>query len=103
MSVDTKGVLNKKITGKEIYDVIIDKFDKDAIFDIKMTNYKDYDNSEQGSIFFNDGEDKRSIFYCITSDQAIDSEYDRIPHVNLSLGNWGNSVEIMTEILKVFV
>lgn len=102
MSVDTKGILNKDITGKQIYDVVVDKIDKEAEFDIKMSNYKDYENSESGRIYFKDGEDKRSIFYCITEDQAEDTEYDKIKHVNLSLDKWGNSVQILTEIVKVF-
>lgn len=99
MSVSTHGILSKEITGRQIYDIIIDKYDIEAVFDIKI---EEYHNSETGYIFFKDGEDQRQLFYCITQDEEENTEFNNKEHVCLILGDWGNSVQIMTNIIKNF-
>lgn len=96
MGVNTTGYTNKNIEAKEIYDVIVDCFDKEAVFNIELSKY---DGKELGFIYFQDGEDKRQLFYCITKDRE---NLFNDEHVCLSLGYWGNSVNIMVEILNKF-
>lgn len=96
MSVDTDGFINKNVGAKMIYDVIIDCFDKEAVFNVEVSKY---DNKESGFIHFKDGEDIRQLFYCITRDRE---DLFNDEHVCLSLGCWGNSVDIMAGILKKF-
>ena len=100
MGVSTHGILNKEITAKQIFDVVVSKFDKEAQFNITVDKYN---NNESGSIFFKDTKDSRELFYCIVGDKEEGTQYeDGLEHVSLSLGNWNNSVKIMTEIIKVF-
>lgn len=100
MSASTHGFLDKEITGRQVFDVIVSKFDKDAKFDIKISKY---DNKECGSIYFQNGENYRSLFYCITGDKEEETEYaNGRDHVCLILEVWNNSAQIMTEIVKVF-
>ena len=101
MGVDTKGYLNKNVKAREIYDVIVSEFDKNAIFDIKDDIF--YEGFESGAIHFKDGDDNRMLFYCVTPDKEENTEYaDGKLHGNLILGAWGNSVKIMSKILSVF-
>lgn len=99
MGLSTHGILNKDITAREVFDVIVNQYDKDAESDVTIDKY---DNKECGSIYFKDGEDKRKLFYCIVQDGAEDTEYDEKEHVGLILGYWGNSEKIMSNIIKVF-
>jgi hypothetical protein len=99
MGLSTHGIISKDITAREVFDVIVNLYDKNAEFDVKIDKY---DNKECGSIYFKDGEDQRKLFYCIVSDGAEDTEYDEKEHVGLILGYWGNSVEIMSNIVKIF-
>lgn len=100
MGVDTDGFLKPEITATDVYNVIVSKFDKNAMFYVKVDSY---DNREHGSIVFDYNKEKRNIFYCVVQDKVINTEYENGElHVSLSLGNHGSSVEIMTEIVKCF-
>jgi hypothetical protein len=99
MGVDAKGILNKSISAREVFDVIVSKYDKDAQFDVRIDSY---DNTESGGIHFKDGKDQRRLFYCIVPDGAEETEYNEIDHVSLSLGYWGNSTDIITTIVRTF-
>lgn len=97
MGVDTDGFLRKEVSAREVYNVIVEKFDKDAIFDVEIDKY---DQKERGRISFKDGEDNRSIFYCVTGDRK--ELFNGEEHACLILGCWGRSTEIMVEIVKSF-
>lgn len=104
MSVETKGYVNSKIKGKEIYDVITQEIDKDAVYNFKKEN-KYYGNGEIGYINFKYNRNNRSMFIienmsCESSEQGKLFEDDRYTY--LSLGQWGHSEEIITIILKAF-
>jgi hypothetical protein len=99
MGVCTKGILSKEITAREVFDVIVSKYDKDAQFDVGIDKF---DNTECGRIYFKVGENQRSIFYCVTEDKEESTEYDGVSHTILSLGSWDDSIEIMSNIIKVF-
>ncbi|MET3209766.1 UNVERIFIED_CONTAM: hypothetical protein ABIC26_002713 [Paenibacillus sp. PvR008] len=99
MGVDTKGYLNKDITADQILDVICTKFDSNATSHIRID---DYSKRETGFIDFNFGLESRQLFYCVTSDQLQNTEFDSVKHVTLILRHWGSSIEIMNEIIKSF-
>lgn len=56
--------------------------------------------------YFKDGEDNRALFVHLIDWEDEDGTYPVKPvkgtSVSLSLGYWGNSVEILTDILKNF-
>ncbi|KAA9007333.1 hypothetical protein F4V43_02280 [Paenibacillus spiritus] len=97
MGVDTKGYVSKEVKAIDIYNVVQTKFDSEANF------YIDEDrDGEIGNVVFKYNDDRRNLFYCVTSDKLPETEFDSKPHVALILGNWGESVRIMTEIVKEF-
>lgn len=99
MSESTEGYLSKEITGKDVFYIITQKFDKDAKYDISIDPH---DNTEMGNIYFKDGNDNRKIFYCIGEGTEGIGYKEGEKYSCLILGNWGNSVKIMTEIIKCF-
>ena len=94
MSASTIAYLDKGISAKEIYDVIIQQIDNEARFDIKMT---DYSNNESGYIHFTINEESRHLFYCIVNDKEnlFNGE-----HVSISLGYSQDSVSVLYKILS---
>jgi len=101
MGVSTHGYVSDNVTGTDIFNLITSKFDKDAKFDIQMD--KSY-GSEIGRIHFKfNKEEDRSLFYClgeVTLDR--DMQFENGKYAYLSLGCWGDSVQIMTEIVRCF-
>lgn len=89
MGVDTLGYLSKDVTAEQICNVISDKYDKD----VKCNVEKGTDGVTCGSIYFKDEKDERRIFYYNAPDED---------KVSLSFSHWGNSVDIMANILKCF-
>jgi hypothetical protein len=63
MGCDTKGYIKRTITAMDIYNVICDKFDKDAIFDVKVENRFGQDE-EIGFMYFKYKDKQRSLFTC---------------------------------------
>ena len=100
MGVSTHGYVSDKVVGIDVFNIITSKFDKDAKFDIQMD--KSY-GSEIGRVYFKFNDEDRNLFYClgeITPDRDMDFKNGKYAY--LSLGCWGNSVQIMTEIVKCF-
>lgn len=105
MSVDTKGIINKKTNVEEIYNYILSKFDSKAT----IRRYdKGYHDSISVSIYFKDGEDDRQLFVILDIDD-YKNEYSALNFTDesksyawLSLGYWNNSIEIMKSIINQF-
>jgi hypothetical protein len=107
MGVDTHGYVDREVTASDIYNVILNKFDKDAIFDINVRNNYEGEPEEIGNILFKIGEDQRKLFICYgevnQEDQNSYMEFNgNRKYTYLSLGFWGNSEKIMTDIVKSF-
>jgi hypothetical protein len=103
MGVDTHGYVSRQVTAMDIYNVICSKFDKDAIFDVKVENRMGTEE-EIGRIYFKIGEDQRGLFVCYgenENDQKFDFDGNS-KYVYLSLGHWNNSEKIMIDIVKCF-
>lgn len=103
MGVSTNGYVSRQVTAMDIYNVICNKFDKDAIFDVKIENRMGTEE-EIGKIYFNVREDQRGLFLC-NGENENDQNFDfngSGKYVYLSLGNWNNSGQIMTDIVKCF-
>lgn len=104
MSVDTKGIIKGKVNPKEIYNIICDLYDEEAIYNIDNENSR---NEECGFICFKDGKDQRQIYVSTDTNEKwkekylLDSGIDK-DYVYLSLGMWNNSVEIISNIVKNF-
>jgi hypothetical protein len=107
MSVDTHGMINRKIDVEEVYNFIINTFDKNAKLDKKIDSY---DNKPKGYILFNDGKDDRQMFFCNGQDKTkYDREYpnlsfndEDLSYLWLDLKLYGNSVEDMKIIINHF-
>jgi len=127
MGVDTKGLLRGKVEHEEILNFIRQKFDEGAKSFIELKDYgsdikhdwikERYDNTGKwltwsGFIYFNDGTEDRSIFYCYTNHNSYENldyytEYGLEEMVKsettyLSLSRYGNSKEIMKAIVSHF-
>lgn len=103
MGVDTNGYVSRQVTAMDIYNIICSKFDKDAIFDVKVETRNGVDE-EIGKIYFKIGEDQRGLFLCHgenENDQKFDFDGSS-KYVYMSLGHWNNSEQIMTNIVKCF-
>jgi len=89
MGVSTKAIIRKGTTLKEISDVLSEKYKEVQIISTHSVEYF--------IITFLDGDKRRglNVFTYNTEDEDIDG-------VRLSLGMWGDSVEIMKYILNVF-
>ena len=102
MGVDTKGYVGSNVTAKEIYDVILQEICKDADFGVDSRNTH---NSIYGFIDFVDGEDPRNLFI-VENTEADSYHKDKMFKDNrytyLSLGKWGNAIELMTKIVSKF-
>jgi hypothetical protein len=107
MGQSTQGYVNRNVTAMDIYNVICEKYDKETGFDIKTQIYNE-EEQEIGSIFFKDGEDQRRLFICygeVDKEDIFNKEIEfngSKKYVYLSFGFWGNSVQIMTDIIKCF-
>ena len=107
MGVNTHGYVNRAVSASDIYNVILEKFNKDAIFDIDIRNNYKGEPEEIGHIIFNNGEDQRRLFICYGE---VDKESQNShmafngnnKYTYLSLGYWGNSEQIMVDIIKCF-
>lgn len=100
MGVDARAWLNREVTGKDIYDVIVSKFDKNATYNI---NHDERFECDMGRIEFKYKKEERSLFYT-TSEGEEESlyDYEKEPHAYIQLGMWGASEYILTEIIKCF-
>lgn len=100
MGVSTQGYIGRTIMAVDIYDVIVDKFDKDAKFDIKIED-RDGIAEEIGFIRFKDGEDERKIFLCY-GEKEQHHTFDLDKYIFLTFGCWGRSSEVMIKIVGCF-
>lgn len=102
MGVDTNGYVGSNVTAKEIYDVVLQEISKDADFGVDSRNTLD---SLYGFIDFIDGKDQRNLFI-VENTEADSYQKDKMFNDNrytyLSLGKWGNSIELMTKIVSKF-
>lgn len=85
MGAETLGYIkNNYITFEDIYDVICDTYDENSklLINDDMTC----------KIKFTDGDDQRELFISVAEDNE---------NYVLSLGYWGNSVDIINNIISV--
>lgn len=130
MGVDTHGKIRGFVTHEEIFNFIVQKYDKNAVYNIKKTincplaecdwKYKINEHSEDnenwysvtGRIDFNYHGEKRSLYYAYDNLNCNENGnfYSRLglrdmvlsETTYLSLGFWGSSVEIIKEIVAHF-
>lgn len=108
MSIDTKGLLIGKVNFEHIKDVIEKKIGNVTRFEINEKNtYDDGSNYSQSAyISFEDREDKRMLCCFFSSCQYDCSNIEEIDHnqqyTQVSLGMWGNSEQIMENIVEEF-
>ena len=127
MGVDTQGYLKGYIKPEYLLNYIKQKYDANATMTIRTLDYGEkskldfiketYDESdkwliEEGRINFIDGIDQRSLFYMHDNINSYENlEYhakngleDMVKQekTSLSLGCWGNSVEIMRDLVSQF-
>ena len=90
MGVDTKAIIRKDVSLKELIGVLSKKYGK---VEVHTTHSDDF-----YQLIFKDGEDRRqmAVFF-----DAAERTY-KIDGVLLSLGHWGNSIEIMKYLLDLF-
>ncbi len=91
MGVDTKAIIRKGVTVEKIREALSSKYSE---VDIISTSILDF-----FYIIFLDGEDKRQL--AISFNGSCLEDYG-IDGVWLSLGKWGNSVEIMKYLCHAF-
>jgi|GEM_PF-5556180 len=98
MGESTNGYVRDKISATDIFSVIVNKFDKDAIFNVREDR-----NGEIGKINFSYNEEVRGLFYCLGEvEDNRNMKFENGKYAYLSFSNWGSSVQIMTEIVKQF-
>lgn len=101
MGSSIKGYLSKNVSSKDIFDIIVSNYDKNAI--MNMTYRGRFTTKQAEEIFFRNGNKSRSIYYYIDSESIKKTQYDGSnEYVCISLSNWGNSVDIITDIVKKF-
>jgi hypothetical protein len=127
MGVDTKGLLRGRVKHEEVLNFIRQKFDENAKSCVELKDYgsytkhdwirERYDNTGKwltwsGFIYFNDGTEDWSIFYCYTNNNS----YENLDYYNdygledmvksettyLSMSCLGKSKEIMKTIVSHF-
>lgn len=91
MSVDTKAILSKSTTISDIAEALENKYKNVKIESTSMDYFF--------IIAFADGNDQRSMYVSFSNSCEHD---EGIPGVWMSLGCWGNSVEIMTYLCETF-
>lgn len=91
MGVDTKAIIRKGVTIQEIKDVLEKKYSEVEVIETSMEDFF--------YISFKDGDDQRQLAISYSGSCERD---DGIAGVWLSLGMWGNSVEIMKYLCKTF-
>lgn len=127
MGVDTCGRLLGHVRKEEVINYIYHNWDKDVS---NMVNYDDYNHwkernydwikeiyddniySEHGFISFKYKDEQRSLFYCYNSYSAYENLEFYKKHglenmvksetTFISLGKWGNSIEIIKELVSYF-
>lgn len=104
MSIDTKGIINKKIEAEEIYNFIVNKIDKNAKFIPERYN----SSIPVQHVVFQDSTGDRTLTIICDSDKGK-SEYSKLNftddennYVWLSLGKYGDSIQIMKTIVNQF-
>lgn len=111
MSVDTKGLLKGRIDIEEVANIIKNKFkteyikiekEKDNVYNIEGKEFR----SEYGRIFFTYKGDNRILSYYFSTSQSDIKQHDEVNQENIytqiSLGYWGDSEKIITEIVKEY-
>lgn len=91
MGCDTQGLLRGKVSKESVLSVIRDKFDKNAKLDYcrEFTYFDEHLEREFKS------ESCQIIF-------MYDSEDQSYVYTQVSLGNWGGSIDIIKNIVKEF-
>lgn len=127
MGVDTLGKLKGNIEPEKILNFIKFKYDKNATSDVKTQKYKPfrelsfvkerygdstYWECTSGTIHFKDGEDTRTLFYSYNNMNSYENiefyaqngleEMVKSETTCISLGCWGNSVDIIKSIVTEF-
>lgn len=107
MSVDCKGLIIGEITIQEVFEIIRKKFDNNATFDVTERFTTEYGYIDSGVILFNFKDEKRSLHTFYSSSQSdiknISDNIDKTKnYTQLSLGSWGSSEKIMTDIVREF-
>lgn len=111
MSVGTKGLLKGRIDIEEVANIIKNKFkteyiriekEKDNVYNIEGKEFR----SEYGRIFFNYKGDNRILRWGFSTSQSDIKQHDEVNQENIytqiSLGYWGDSEKIITEIVKEY-
>ena len=91
MSVDTKAIIAKGTTIQSITEALKNKYKNVKIEPTSMDYFF--------AIVFADGDDQRTMYVSFSNSCEQD---EGIPGVWMSLGCWGNSVEIMTYLCETF-
>lgn len=94
MGVNTKGYISTEISLSDIFNVILTKYDENAIIDVETKEYSEDYGFEQGFIFFKNGEDHRRLW--------VYRDLNGREDTSLDLSYWNNSVDIMVSIIKSF-
>lgn len=90
MGTETKAILRKGVTIEQIEKAISDKYTEVEVWATK---------SDFMRVAFKDGTDRRELAVCFTS--SCERDYG-IAGVWISLGLWGNSVEIARYLCETF-
>lgn len=112
MGCDTQGLLRGMVSKESILSVIRDKFDKNAKLDYcgESTYFDEHlereFKSESCQIIFMYNDEQRLLNwyfdegqYDIKNEEDVDRSY---VYTQVSLGNWGSSVDIIENIVKEF-
>jgi hypothetical protein len=91
MGVDTKAILRKGITIEQIVEAIRDKYDERVTVHATQPDFM--------YVIFKDGNDQRQL--CVSFTNSCEREYN-ISGVWVSLGMWGNSIEITRYLCEIF-
>ncbi len=130
MSVDTLGKIRGYVNASEILNFIRQKYDSEAISTVEKSTYNKLDEItypfelnehsddsehyyiESGFIYFTYNNENRSLFYCYSNINPYENMSYYINHglkdmvlsetTSINLGNWGDSVKIITEIISHF-
>lgn len=91
MGVDTKAIIRKGVTIQKIEKTLSDKYENVKVHSTSMSDFF--------NITFLDGEDSRQL--AVSFSNSCERE-EGIGGIWLSLGMWGNSVEIMKYLCHTF-
>jgi hypothetical protein len=103
MGVDTHGIINRKMDKEEVFNFIR------AAFDISAEMRFSSNDRNFAYILFKDGIEDRQLVVMSSNDREINEHSDlefedstQKDYVWLSLGHWGNSIDIMKRIIAHF-